>query len=134
MAVARDDPYRSFNFRVGVGGKSRATDGYTEVRFPTMLVSREIEPVEASPYLVLRRGFTGRLDMYEWWQQQRQPKGTAGRTVTVELLDESSREVGAVWRFTGCRPVALDYSPLDALGSAVLVETVTLSFDDASIG
>jgi phage tail-like protein len=133
MAVARDDPYRCFNFRVGIGGKSRAADGFAEVRFPTMVVSREVPVVDASPYLVLRRGFTGRLDLYEWWLQQRQPKRTAGRIVTVELLDEAHREVGVTWRFTGCRPVALDYSPLDALASGLLIETATLAFDEVSM-
>ena len=133
MAVARVDPYRGFNFRVGIGGKTRAADGFTEVRFPSMLVSRELAPDDASPFLVLRRGFTGRLDLYEWWLQQRQPKRTTGRTVTVELLDEANLDIGATWRFTGCRPIALDYSPLDALASGVLVETVTLTFDEVSM-
>ena len=53
--------------------------------------------------------------------------------MTVEVLDEAQREVGATWRFTGCRPVALDYSPLDALASGLLIETVTLSFDEVSM-
>jgi hypothetical protein len=133
MAVARADPYRCFNFRVGIGGKTRATDGFSEVRFPTMLVGRDVESIDASPYLVLRRGFTGRLDLYEWWQQQRQPKPTAGRIVVVELLDEANGEPVTAWRFSGCRPVALQYSPLNALESDVLCETVTLAFEDTSI-
>jgi phage tail-like protein len=98
-----------------------------------MLASPEVAVDDASPYLLLRRGFTGRLDLYEWWLQQRQPKRTAGRVVTVELLDEAHRDVGVTWRFTGCRPVALDYSPLDALASGLLIETARLAFDEVSM-
>ena len=33
------------------------------------------------------------------------------------------------WRFRNARPVSLAYSPLDALGTGVLMETIELAFD-----
>lgn len=140
MAVQRHDPYRSYNFRVGLGGRARATSGFSEVRLPTLLVRPDVADGvganladEASAHLVLRRGFTGSRDLQAWWEQERRAKRSAGRVVVVELLDETNRELAASWRFSGCRPVALHYSPLNALESGVVVETIVLSFDDVEI-
>ncbi|HZB41187.1 MAG TPA: phage tail protein [Ilumatobacter sp.] len=139
MAIQRRDPYRNFNFRVAIGGRARANDGFSAVRLPTLLtrpdvaVDAEEALGEDSSHLVLRRGFTGALDLNEWWMQERGPKGSRGRIVTVELLDETNTEVAVAWRFTGCRPVALHYSSLDALESAVVTETIVLAFDDVEM-
>ena len=135
MAVERRDPYRSFNFRVAIGGRARATDGYSEVRLPTLAIGGDVPDWMASErHLVLRRGYTGSSDLREWWRQERaSPKRGRGRVVVVELLDETGGEAVTAWRFVGCRPVALHYSPLNALESAVLVETIALAFDDVAI-
>ncbi len=140
MANQRRDPYRNFNFRVAIGGRARAGDGYSGVRLPTLLARPDVAADadnalgdEDSPHLVLRRGFTGAMDLHEWWMQERGPKRSRGRVVTVDLLDETNTEVAVAWRFTGCRPVALHYSPLDALESAVVTETIVLAFDDVEM-
>jgi phage tail-like protein len=140
VAIQRRDPYRNFNFRVAIGGRSRANEGFSAVRLPTLLARPEVAADaeaalgdEGSSHLVLRRGFTGAMDFHEWWMQERGPKRSRGRVVTVELLDETNSEVGVAWRFTGCRPVALHYSPLDALESAVVTETIVLAFDDVEV-
>ena len=140
MAIQRRDPYRNFNFRVAIGGRASANDGFSAVRFPTLLTRPDVAvdaelalADEHSSHLVLRRGFTGAMDLHEWWMRERGPKPGRGRVVTVELLDETTTDVAVVWRFTGCRPVALHYSPLDALESAVLTETIVLAFDDVEM-
>jgi phage tail-like protein len=89
-------------------------------------------PDEGSAHLVLRRGFNGAMDLHEWWMQERGPKRSRGRVVTVELLDESHGPV-ATWRFAGCRPLALHYSSLDALESSAVIETIVLAFDDVEM-
>jgi phage tail-like protein len=139
VAVQRVDPYRNFNFRVAIGGRGRASEGFCEVRLPTLLVgpetAREIAGAlgeEASSHLVLRRGYNGATDLQEWWTQERGPKRSRGRVVTVELHDEVFQPVAA-WRFSGCRPIALHYSPLDALESSVVIETIVLAFDDVEM-
>ena len=73
------------------------------------------------------------MDLHEWWIRERGPKPSRGRVVAVELLDESNTDVAVAWRFTGCRPIALHYSPLDALESAVVTETIVLAFDDVDM-
>ena len=140
MATQRRDPYRNFNFRVAIGGRARADDGFSAVRLPTLLTRPDMAidaegtlREEGSSHLVLRRGFTGATDLHEWWMQERGPKRSRGRVVTVELLDETNTEVAAAWRFIGCRPVALHYSPLDALEAAVVIETIVLAFDDVEM-
>ena len=139
MAIQRDQPYGSFRFRVGLGGRARASEGFSEVRLPRFLLrpagrdagrdAGSNDGVGDADRLVLRRGFSGGLDLYAWWDQERQSKRSRGRIVTVELLEESSHEPVVAWRFIGCRPVALEYSPLNALESAVVVEMIVLSFD-----
>jgi phage tail-like protein len=140
VAIQRRDPYRNFNFRVAIGGRARADDGFSAVRLPTLLTRPDVAVDaenalgdEGSSHLVLHRGFTGTRDLHEWWMQERGPKPSRGRVVEVELLEETNADVAATWRFTGCRPVALHYSPLDALESAVLTETIVLAFDDVQL-
>ena len=135
MAVQRLDPYGNFNFRVAIGGRGRASEGFCDVRLPTLLVRPEQAAEataalgdEGSAHLVLRRGFNGATELQEWWTQERGPKRSRGRIVTVELLDERHGPV-STWRFGGCRPVALHYSPLNALESSVVIESIVLAFD-----
>ncbi len=140
MAIQRRDPYRNFNFRVAIGGRASANDGFSAVTLPTLLARPDVAgdagialDDEYSSHLVLRRGFTGALDLHEWWMRERGPKPSRGRVVTVELLDETNTNVAVAWRFTGCRPIALHYSRLDALESAVVTETIVLTFDDVEM-
>lgn len=120
MAVASDRPYGSFRFRVTVG---RRELDCVAVALPRMSV---VTDEHDTGHLVLRRGYAGSLDLYEWWRQERGPKPGRGRRVTVDLLGDDGRPV-TTWQFDGCRPVALEYSPLDAAESAIVFETITLT-------
>lgn len=83
----------------------------------------------ASPALVvLRRGFLGSLDLYKWWNDTRLGLDKRERTLTVDLLDGERGGVVCTWEFAGARPVLLAYSPLQALGASVLIETLTLGY------
>jgi phage tail-like protein len=72
------------------------------------------------------------MELQEWWTQERGPKRSRGRVVIVELHDEAFQPV-ATWRFSGCRPVALHYSALNALESSAMIETIVLAFDDVEM-
>jgi phage tail-like protein len=86
-------------------------------------------PGPANPALVvLRRGFLGSLDLYKWWNDTRLGLDKRERTLTVDLLDGERGRVVCTWEFAGAWPVQLDYSPLQALGASVLVETLTLRY------
>ena len=82
----------------------------------------------ADGHLVLRRGATGALDLYEWWDSARRGQAPRRRTVTVRLLALDGRQVLMTWRFRNARPVSLSYSPLLAMESGVLMETIAIAF------
>ncbi|HRI17363.1 MAG TPA: phage tail protein, partial [Burkholderiaceae bacterium] len=83
--------------------------------------------------LVLRRGFTGSLELYRWCEDARAGREGHVRTVDVDLLDGETGRVVCSWKFTRARPEQLSYSPLTALDSSVLVETLSLSFAGMTI-
>jgi phage tail-like protein len=149
MAVRRDRPYGNSNFLVDFGGgESRSvTAGFAEVIFPHFTVdgadrhqaesiAREgAEPIATSVgnRLILKRGFIGALDLYAWWNESRQGKAPARRTVKIELLSEDQSTVAITWSFQNVRPVSLSYSPLRAIEGGIVMETVELAFDSVEM-
>jgi T4-like virus tail tube protein gp19. len=146
MAEARHDrPHGSAHFLVEIGrANARAAEaGFFEVLFPSFAIadaaagkraedSSAPAGVDTSPTndcLVLRRGATGALDLYMWWDAARRGEAPRRRVVTVKLLADDLRTVVLTWRFRNVRPVRLSYSPLRALDGGVLMETIELAFD-----
>jgi hypothetical protein len=136
MSEPRERPYTGSNFLVAIGeGDGRApAAGFAEVFFPPFVVDRSREP-GAEPHpapgqvLVLRRGVTGSLDLYHWWNEaRRSPAEPPHRTVTVQLLGEVHGSVVLTWRFLRAYPISLSYSPLRAMDDGVLMEAVELAF------
>ncbi len=125
----RDRPCGGANFLVGFGaGDARAASaGFSEVIFPTFT----LEPGDpgAGQSLVLKRGVTGSLDLYAWWNKARRGKAPQRRSVKVELLGEDQTSVVLTWHFRNARPVSLSYSPLNALEGSIVIETLELAFD-----
>lgn len=67
--------------------------------------------VVRAPRLVLRRGVTGSLDLYHWWDEARLAKAPKRRTVTVQLMTADLSEAVLTWHFRGARPVCLSNAP-----------------------
>ena len=155
-ATARGErPHGNANFVVefGSGASRSGRIGFAEVVFPPFTIgvgagqgrarasSRAAAPFTgaASPVdaacqrLVLRRGVTGALDLYAWWDAARKGGSPRRRVVTVKLLADDLRTVVLSWRFRNARPVSLSYSPLRALDGGVLMETIELAFDDVEM-
>jgi phage tail-like protein len=80
-------------------------------------------------HIVLKRGLTGSLDLYDWWNKARHGKAPKRRTLKIELLSEDQSTVVLTWRFRNVRPVSLGYSPLRAMEGGIVMETVVLAFD-----
>lgn len=140
MTAHRCAPCSALHFSVQISGVgTRGADlGFSEVVFPPLAASSagadgQTEAPGVPPSLVLRRGFDGRLDLYRWWDQSRKRRARRGRTVTVQLLDADTRTPVTTWRFSRARPLLLEYSPLDALHGGVLMETLTLGFDNMTL-
>ena len=132
MAVTRDRPYTGSGFLVSIGDQDGrdAAAGFAGVVFPAFESRRERPAAGEADgaRLVLRRGFTGRLDLYQWWDEARRHKTPPTRTVTVQLLADDQRTVVMTWRFLDAYPVTLSYSPLNAMEGGVLMEEVALAF------
>jgi hypothetical protein len=136
MTEQRDRPYTGSNFLVSIGeGDGRApAAGFAEVVFPPFILERTGGPGAVSDargghLLVLRRGVTGSLDLYRWWDDTRRTQARSTRTVTVQLLSEDHATVVLTWRFLRAYPVTLSYSPLRALDGSILIESAELAFD-----
>jgi hypothetical protein len=136
----RDRPFLNTNFTVTLEPPDSASRsmGFCEVILPELPVRRPAKPAAAGsdaivPRLVLRRGFDGAADLRNWWKDTRRRKTPRPRTVVVQLLAEDCATVVATWIFTGARPVSIGYSPLNASEPAVLIETVTLEFEDVEL-
>ncbi len=136
MAVRSDRPYPSVDFRVWLGAGDDGSLGFCRVEFPDFPaacgsgVDTALAPYRST--LLLQRGFDGQLTVYAWWHRARDTKRLRGKTVRIELLGPRRRAV-ATWIFSGCRPVRLAYSPLDALASTVLMESLELSFEQMAM-
>jgi phage tail-like protein len=139
-AGTRGRPLLNANFLVELGaGKGT---GFAEVVFAPFATPAQTgtptSPLAATAMalgnrLVLRRGATGALDLYEWWNQARHGNAPARRVVKVKLLGEDHSTVLMTWCFRNVRPVSLAYSPLNALEGAILMETIELAFDDVEV-
>jgi len=149
VAEPLDRPHGNSNFVVefGSGASRSGRTGFAEVVFPpftiperapgrraTAATATAAAENDAAPQrLLLRRGATGALDLYAWWDQARRGKAPARRVMNVKLLAEDHATVVWTWRFSNVRPVSLSYSPLRGVDGGILMETIELAFDDVEM-
>ena len=151
MAQPLDRPHGNSNFVVEFGsGASRAgRTGFAEVVFSPFTIAATAPARRcaasmsaaaagaaseaAAQRLVLRRGVTGALDLYAWWDQARRGKAPPRRVMSVKLLADDHATVVWTWRFRNVRPVSLSYSPLRGAEGGILMETIELSYDDVEM-
>lgn len=145
MAIQRDTPYSGMNFSVDLGdGQEDGTGtGLLEVGLPhaalTVLKYRngndrdnavkKLQTTTQYSNLVLKRGALGALNWYAWWNAMRNGEQGIQRNITVRLLSEDHGDVVMVWKFRNARPVNYHFSPLNALGTEALVETLELAVE-----
>ena len=136
MAVQRDNPYANFNFVVDLGIGEELQ--FAEVEIP----AAEIEAIEyreggdpasstrklpgRARYgnVVLRRGISGRLELWEWFKAVRDGQPLR-RDVRITLLDEQRQPVQR-WLLRDAWPAKYDPSDLNAKGNEVVVELLEL--------
>lgn len=130
---AEPRPVSNANFLVdlGLGDPEAPEAGFAEVLLPPLRTGED-ETGLGPPRLVLRRGVSGALDLYAWWDKSRRARRPQPRDVTVTLLGPEGRPVMR-WRFGNARPAALSYSPLRASEGAVLMETIEIAFDTMQV-
>ncbi len=138
MASTRTEPYSGSHFAVEIDGLPAT--GFLSVELPRSdtdeVEYREgNEPGEAHKLaavtrygrLVLRRGFTGRRDLYDWWSAGRDG-APARRNVGVLLLDEQ-QSVVFTWNLLRTFPVGYSVSVLDATSGDPVVETLEVAVE-----
>lgn len=128
-------PLAGRNFRVEIdeGNGRRVEIGCSEVVFPPLDAAHDPWRPGAAEPLLLRRAATGDAHFHAWWDQARHGRAPQRRTVHVTLLGDDLEGERMHWRFRQAWPVSLHYSPLNAMGSALLIETLALAFDDVEI-
>lgn len=136
-------PHLSYHFRVDAGF-SRI--GFTRVLLPRL--ERDViryregsdpdETVRLLPGLlrfgecVLERGVMPPDNEFFRWVNTLRFGTAERRDLTVSLLNEN-HEPTMVWRLHNTFPVALEWSPLDAQCSSVLIETLRLGVESMSV-
>jgi phage tail-like protein len=139
VAVQRDNPYANYNFTVDIGQGDNI--GFSEVDLPEgeiavieyregddkLSTARKLPGLVKYANVTLKRGLAGRMDLFDWWKSVRDGQ-VARRDVAITLLDEQRQPVQR-WVLRNAWPVKLDYSPLNALGNDVVIETLVLAHE-----
>jgi phage tail-like protein len=148
MAVLRDHPYGRFNFLVdlGTGDASGPDAGFQECSaIATEVVVAEYRngnDKENSPRKIagltkvadvtLKRGIIGSTALFDWLRQVRDGD-QATRTVTIQLMSEDHTGAVLAWRLLRARIVKHTSGPLDAKGTDVAMEELTLAYERLEI-
>lgn len=143
MAVQRDNPYANYNFVVDIGGGAEIA--FAEVELPAAEIevieyregadgrssSRKLPGRVRYGNVVLRRGVSGRLELWEWFKAVRDGQ-LQRRDVTITLLDEQRQAVQR-WLLRDAWPTKYDPSDLNAKGNEVLIELLELAVESIEV-
>jgi phage tail-like protein len=145
MAVLRDRPYGQFNFLVdlGTGETDGPEAGFQECSRIGMEVSvaeyrngnekensvHKITGLNKATDVTLRRGVIGSLNLYKWLDQIRNGDQAATRTVRIHLQNEDHTAIVMTWTLLRARIVKHVCGPLNAKGTDVAMEELTLAYE-----
>jgi phage tail-like protein len=90
---------------------------------------RKLTGLARYPDVTLRRGLIGSLDLYEWLNDIRNGEQGAVRTVTIQLQSEDHTQVAMAWQLRRARIVRYVSGPLNARGTDVAMEELTLAYE-----
>ena len=145
MAVLRDRPYVQFNFLVdlGTGVTSGPEAGFQECSNIGMEVTvaeyrngnfaensvRKITGLNKATDVTLKRGVIGSLNLYKWLDDIRNGNQMAERTVKIQLQSEDHTAVVQTWKLLRARIIKHVSGPLNAKGTDVAMEELTLAYE-----
>lgn len=145
MAVLRERPYVQFNFLVdlGTGNTDGAEAGFQECSNIGMEVTvaeyrngnekensvRKITGLNKSTDVTLKRGVIGSLNLYKWLDDIRNGNQGALRNVTIQLQSEDHTAVVQTWKLMRARIIKHVSGPMNAKGTDVAMEELTLSYE-----
>ena len=79
--------------------------------------------------VTLRRGVIGSLNLYQWLDQIRNGDQGAVRTVRIQLQTEDRSAAAVTWVLQRARIVKYTSGPLNAKGTDVAMEELTLAYE-----
>ena len=79
--------------------------------------------------VTLKRGIIGSLGLYNWINQIRNGDQAAVRTVTIQLQNEDHTAIVMTWKLLRARFVKHTSGPLNAKGTDVAIEELTLAYE-----
>jgi len=145
VAVLRERPYGQFNFLVdlGTGNTEGPEAGFQECSEIGMSVDvieyrngnerennvRKLTGLARVNDVTLRRGIIGSLDLYNWLNQIRNGDAGAYRTVVIYLQNEDHTATVMTWKLLRARIVKHTSGPLNAKGTDVAMEELTLAYE-----
>ena len=145
MAVLRERPYVQFNFLVDLGNNvtEGPQAGFQECSNIGMEVTvseyrngnekensvRKITGLNKATDVTLKRGVIGSLNLYQWLNQIRNGDQSAFRTVTIQLQNEDHTEVVQTWKLLRARIIKHVSGPMNAKGTDVAMEELTISYE-----
>jgi phage tail-like protein len=145
MAVLRDRPYVQFNFLIdlGTGVTEGPVAGFQECSNIGMEVTvaeyrtgnmkensvQKITGMNKATDVTLKRGVIGSLDLYQWLDQIRNGDQTAYRTVTIQLQSEDHTSVVQTWKLLRARIIKHVSGPMNAKGTDVAMEELTIAYE-----
>ena len=126
MRESPRQPFGNMRFRLEIDKMSET--GAVAVVFPEarLTVVPRLKPSVEYGVLTIRRGVTGSREWYDWWDLARTSASAPRRFVTVVLLDGAGADAMR-WTFDDTTPRGYLLSPLDALGSSPLIESLELA-------
>ena len=149
MAVLRDNPYGEFNFLVdlGTGDTEGPEAGFQEVSAIGMEVAvveyrngndrlnsvRKLTGLNKASDVTLKRGVIGSLNLYQWLNQIRNGDQAATRTVRIQLQNEDRTATVMTWILLRARIIKHVSGPLNAKGTDVAMEELTLAYERLEI-
>ena len=143
MATERVNPYPQFNFTVNLGDGIRA--GFQECSNIGMEMTvveyrngndltnnvRKITGLNKASDVTLKRGAIGVLDLYGWLDEIRNGTSNGVRNVTINLMSEDKTNTTPVltWRLLNARITKYVGGPMNAKGTDIAMEELTLSYE-----
>ena len=133
----RNDPYRSYNFLVEIGGITRAgfreCSGLESTQDPIEyregnegLTVRKIPGLNTYSNITLNRGITNDAELWEWRQKAADGK-VERQDGSIVLLDDTGEE-RARWNFHGW-PSKWTGPSLNATSNEVAIETLEIAHE-----
>ena len=149
MAVLRERPYARFNFLVdlGTGDTAGPEAGFQECGGISMGVDvieyrngndkenhpRKLTGLARVSDVTLKRGIIGSLNLYQWLDQIRNGDAAGFRTVVIQLQNEDRTAIVQTWKLLRARIVKHTSGPLNAKGTDVAMEELTLAYERLEI-